>query len=73
MIKPKMNDRDSFLKKQTLRFKELWTGNYKDGDMFMFKTCHNCRIDVVGAELRKGNDGSKLVTGCPGCPRSWCE
>jgi hypothetical protein len=35
--------------------------------------CYRCNRDIIPELLRKGEDGSKLVTGCPLCFRSYCD
>ena len=35
--------------------------------------CNCCRRNIIPILIEKGNDGSKLVTGCPLCHRSYCD
>lgn len=35
--------------------------------------CWNCGADVISTLIERGQDGSKLVTGCPCCMRSYCD
>ncbi len=35
--------------------------------------CEYCRRYIVDVLLSKGNDGTKLVTGCPLCHASFCD
>lgn len=35
--------------------------------------CWNCHEDFVSVEMRHGNDGTQLVTGCRICCRSYCD
>lgn len=64
--------RNEFIKRQ----KEIiQDGSFMQGSMFMPNDgyCYHCRGDVLQEEINRGNDGSKLVTGCMFCYRSYCE
>lgn len=35
--------------------------------------CYRCRQDIIPELIKKGNNGTQLVTGCPLCFRSYCD
>jgi len=35
--------------------------------------CYKCGSDIVSALIERGENGSKLVTGCPICHRTYCD
>ena len=43
--------------------------------MFMHESgyCWSCNGNIIKKEIQKGNDGSKTVTGCPLCFKSYCD
>jgi len=49
--------------------------SWMKGKMFMSFNgkCYHCGVDIIEHEIKKGNDGSKGVTGCPSCHRSYCD
>ena len=68
--------RQAFIAKQKETFSKRapnlvsqWT------EMFMPKNgkCWHCNGDIIEDELKNGNDGSELVTGCPYCFRTYCD
>jgi len=40
---------------------------------FLLEKCYFCKGDVIKKELERGNDGSKIVTGCPYCSHSFVD
>ena len=55
---------------------EIYKGQgFMDGSMFMpcDGRCYHCNRDIITHELAEGNDGSKSITGCPFCHRSYCD
>jgi len=63
-------ERKDFVEKQLTVF-----DSWMKGDMFMPNNgyCYYCKYDIIKHELEKGNDGSKGVTGCPNCCKSFCD
>lgn len=35
--------------------------------------CYRCRKDIIPSLIEAGNDGTRHVTGCPLCYRSYCD
>jgi len=66
---------EEFLRKQEKTFKKVTEGSFGDEKMFMSTTgaCWRCNKNIISKEIEKGNDGSKLVTGCPLCNISYCN
>lgn len=66
-----MND---FIKKQIVACKEA-TDGFLYSRMFMPESgvCWGCHKNIIDKETEKGNDGSKMVTGCPHCYRSYVD
>lgn len=65
-------DRRQFMEKQKNAFTNRMSGNYfmgNDGYCYM----GNCKADVIKYQIENGNDGSKGVTGCHSCHRSYCD
>ena len=62
-------DRQEFLKRQREMCVE------KKAPFFMPSSgyCDRCHKDIIEDEVKAGNNGSGLVTGCPYCGRSYCE
>jgi hypothetical protein len=65
-------EKRKFIEKQLLVFKGQ---GFMDGDMFLPSDgkCYYCGKDVIDYEISNGNDGSKSVTGCHFCHKSYCE
>ena len=42
---------------------------FRDGKCWSWK----CKADVIEEEIKRGNDGTRRVTGCPVCYRSFCD
>lgn len=64
-MKIRQKQKEEFMNKQ----KKL------DAPLFMpsnFK-CWSCNQDIFDALIKKGNDGTELVTGCPLCARTYCD
>lgn len=63
-------EKQEFIKKQLTVFTDWMIGN-----MFMpcDGKCYHCNSDVIEFEIQNGNDGSKAVTGCHYCHRSYCD
>lgn len=64
--------RQSFLMYQLETCRKIPTPG---GSLFMpiDGICWSCRGDVIEAEIADGNDGSRLVTGCRLCLRTYCD
>jgi hypothetical protein len=67
--------RGNFLAKQEAVFKQITKGSFGTTKMFMGSDgiCFSCNVDIIPREIERGNDGSKLVTGCPLCFRTYCD
>jgi len=65
-------EKRDFIEKQLKIFKGQ---GFMDGQMFLPSDglCYHCKRDVIKYEIEKGNDGSKSVTGCPFCFKSYCD
>jgi hypothetical protein len=63
--------REEFLKNQH----ELCGLNDEKKPFFMPGNgiCWSCHKDIIPRLIEKGEDGTKLVTGCPICMRSYCD
>ena len=63
-----------FISKQIETCKEAFK-NYEHFNIFMSKDgiCRSCDRYIIDEEIKRGNDGSKMVTGCPLCSRSYCD
>ena len=61
--------REEFIKKQ----KECCDRHNAPHFMHKSGICYYCKGDVALAEIKRGNDGSELVTGCLLCNRSYCD
>ena len=35
--------------------------------------CFSCRRQIIPALIKKGKNGTQLITGCPLCCRSYCD
>lgn len=65
-------ERRLFMEKQKNAFPGFMEGNYFMGnDGYCYRG--NCRADVIKHEMENGNDGSRGVTGCHHCHRSYCD
>lgn len=63
-------ERKEFMEKQRNAFEGWMKGSFFmpcDG------YCFHCKGDVIKYEMENGNDGSKGVTGCHYCHRSYCD
>jgi hypothetical protein len=69
------DQRQKFLMIQAECFATQTKKQFGDARMFMPQNgiCWKCFADVVEIELSRGNDGSRLVTGCPNCLRTFCD
>lgn len=65
-------DRKDFMAKQSECIKD---GSWMDGKYFMPGNgrCYHCGGDLIESQIKKGNNGSQLVTGCDYCHRSYCD
>lgn len=63
-------EKKDFIEKQLKVFTDWMTG-----DMFMpvDGICYHCKCDIIKLEIERGNDGSRGVTGCRNCFRSYCD
>ena len=63
--------REKFIENQKQYCKETGAPFFMPGDGY----CWRCEKDIIPALIEKGEDGTKLVTGCPliGCWRSYCD
>jgi hypothetical protein len=63
-------EKQNFIKKQ-LNILDDWM----KGSMFMpcDGKCYHCGVDLIEREIKNGNDGSQLVTGCFNCCKSYCD
>jgi hypothetical protein len=67
--------KEQFLENQKECFKKLTKGTFGSAKMFMPDDgiCYRCNRDIIPIEIKKGNNGSELVTGCPLCFMSYCD
>ena len=63
-------EKREFIKKQLNSF-----DGWMNGDMFIpvDGICFYCKTDIINLEIKKGNNGSKGVTGCDNCFKSYCD
>lgn len=79
MISEYQKEKISKLPKERKDFIEKQISIHPDGmlknDCFMPTDgyCYHCNADLIKYELEHKNDGSKLVTGCHKCHRSYCH
>ncbi len=70
----KKERKDKFIEKQAKTCTEHPSWSFSSR-MFMSEDgyCYSCNKYIIDKEIEKGNDGSKMVTGCPLCSRSYCD
>lgn len=73
LIAKQSPERQEFIRKQTSIYTKETDILYQDMFMAYDGMCYRCNADVIKIESERGNDGSKLVTGCPKCMRSYCD
>jgi hypothetical protein len=61
--------RKDFIENQKKYCKENGAPFFMPEDGF----CYSCRRDIIPALIGKDKDGTKLITGCPLCFRSYCD
>ena len=64
-------EKQDFVKKQL----NIYHDGMLKNDMFMpcNGKCYHCGVDLIEHEIKNGNDGSQLVTGCYSCCKSYCD